>query len=253
MTIKFLHLNIWYGKYLDQVIEYINKNDFDIINLQEVSAGQLSATKGDIFRELLNKTHYDGEQIINWRYKKDSRSYESNVILFKPSFTLLDRKEIWLKKYTEFDDPDNRNLQDDPISAISLLLEKDGKKIRNINTHLFWYPKPVDTKYKLDHYKILLEYIKNVQDPFIYSGDFNVNKDSVMVKWTDEVARNITTENKVANTLNPENHKARDEIFPPGLAVDFLYVSKNINVTEFEVVDTPTFSDHLALSMVCEL
>jgi endonuclease/exonuclease/phosphatase family metal-dependent hydrolase len=46
---------------------------------------------------------------------------------------------------------------------------------------------------------------------------------------------------------------AAKQLFPPGLGVDFAFVSKNISVTDFHLVDTPDLSDHLGLSLTIDV
>lgn len=97
---------------------------------------------------------------------------------------------------------------------------------------------------------MLVEYMKNVPRPFILSGDFNLTSDSQTIQQLNNLATNLTLDNHVTNTLNAHTHKAK-HLFPPGLAVDYIYTSKDVVVEKFAVVEED-LSDHLGLIAMIE-
>ncbi len=97
----------------------------------------------------------------------------------------------------------------------------------------------------------MVDYLKQVQPPFILTGDFNVRPDTQLIKNFDTLARNLTSEHKITNTLNAQTHRAV-EIFPPGIAVDYIYITDDIKVNKFEVI-AETLSDHLGLQAELEI
>lgn len=244
MKLKLLHLNIFMGKWLDEVIKYVKQENFDILSFQEVSGGRVSFHRDNTFQKIMD-LGYEGEMSVNWRIKNHYASFFGNATFFKPQFTLLEKSEIWLREYRDIEDPDNRESRDDPKAPLSLLLEKDGRKLRIVNAHLAWDPTPNDTQEKIRQAKIFYDYLQSIKSPFIITGDFNVEKHTKVVKMIDKIGRNLTAENKLTNTLNSRLHKA-PHLFPPGLAVDYIYVSDDIKVEKFEVLDMD-LSDHLGL------
>lgn len=244
MRVRVLQLNIFMGKWLDEVIKYVKKENFDILIFQEVSGGRVSFHRDNTFQKIID-LGYDGELLANWRVKGFHGSFFGNATFFKRSFTLLERTEIWLKSYRDIEDPDNRESRDDPKAPLSLLLEKNGIQLRVVNAHLAWNPTPNDTKEKIRQAKIFYNYLKTIDAPFIITGDFNVEKDTQVVKMIDKIGRNLAREHNVINTLNSRKHKA-PHLFPPGLAVDYAYVSDDIRVEKFEVLDMD-LSDHLGI------
>lgn len=251
MTVKFLQLNILKGRFSQNIIEFVKKNDFDILNLQEVTGGELSYNNIACFSLLKNSLAYDGVLASDFKLKA-TKSYFGNAVLFKKKLRLQQKEIIRYCPYRELsqiypaDSPFWANI---PRSALSVTLQREGKSFTSIATHISWSITPKDTPEKLRDGKILYNYLKKLQRPFILSGDFNVDDSSKIVADLNTVARNLCLENNVNNTLNPRVHHAR-ELFPPGLGVDFVYVEKSVRVKRFEVVENEDLSDHFAI--VCE-
>lgn len=251
MTIKLLHLNMLYGRYIDQLINYLKHENFDILCFQELGSGKVSAHRTDNFEEIRTRLGYLGEKAISWNILGDKESHEANAIFFKPDFTVVRKQTVWLKEGGKIAAIETRDFQDDPRTALFVELQKEEERIRFITTHLSWGRSSNDTPLKLEPGRKLYEFIKTVEKPFILTGDFNVNPSSQIVKMIDSLARNLTTENGVTNTLNPRTHKA-PHLFPPGLTVDYIYVSDGVIVKDFYVVGED-ISDHLGLYLECEL
>jgi endonuclease/exonuclease/phosphatase family metal-dependent hydrolase len=153
----------------------------------------------------------------------------------------------YLEKGEEFIPP-----QDMPRAVLTTIFSFAGKEISFLNCHLAWGPHSKDEPHKVEQGKKLSEYVKSLTTPFVLTGDFNVDKDSQIVQWLEVVGENLVTKNGITNTLNPHTHAAK-QLFPPGLGVDFAFVSKNISVTDFHLVDTPDLSDHLGLSLTIDV
>lgn len=240
-------MNIYLGKWFDKLEEFIKKEDFDILSFQEVSGGRVSFHRDNLFQKIID-LGYDGQLGVNWRIKGHYGSFVGNGTFFKKSFTLLEKDQIWLNEYREIEDPDNRESRNDPKSALSVLIEKNGVKLRIVNAHLAWTPDAEDSDEKVRQAKIFKSYLEKIDSPYIITGDFNVEKHTQVVKMIESIGvRNLSSENNVTNTLNSRLHKA-PHLFPPGLAVDYILVSPNMKVERFEVLDLD-LSDHLGLRL----
>lgn len=263
MNVKFLQFNIWRSTFIHKIIEYIKKNDFDIIHLQEVTGGQFSNGGAYSFKqenlstrpvnlkaigidgyEILKKTlPYQSHFIKTLGIINDPPSYFANVTLHKPSFKVLEKHIIWFCPYIEIPDVSHENPAKSSRAAIALKLEKEGKQFWTINTHLVRGSNSGDENFKLAQAKRLYDFIKKLDLPFVLSGDFNVTPDTDIVQMFNNLARNLTVEYKITNTLNPDIHYAK-HLFPKGIAVDFVFVEKSIKVQKFKLVDQPGLSDH---------
>jgi len=121
-----------------------------------------------------------------------------------------------------------------------------------INTHWAWGPTPKDEPYKLEQAKSLIEFVTTIKDPFVLTGDFNVTSDSKIIQDLNQLGINHTVRNELTNTLNPHLHRAVD-IFPKGLAVDYIYTSFTLGTEGFTLIDTPDLSDHYGLKITIEI
>jgi len=254
MIIKFLHLNIQGGRKIDEVRRYILKNDFDIIQLQEVTDGFMSTNGLDIFEYIKTNLGYEGVLAKSMKIIKAGKdAYFGNATFYKPEIVVEDKKVIWLKYYEEYIDPvDDRDpefIKLFPHNALALKLRINDKSFWAVNTHLAWGPNPMDEPYKIDQAKKLEKFLRELKDPFVLSGDFNVTMDSVIVKSFDQLGTNHARVAGLTNTLNPHLHRAAKELFPGGLAVDYIYTTKGIEASNFLLISEPDLSDHLGLSI----
>lgn len=252
LKIKLLHLNIEGGRFLDKVVDFVKKNDFDILNFQETNSGKLSKNGVNCFEYLRKALNYNGELAIEWSTKNDKNSYFGNATFFKKSLNVKNKQTIFLIPYREIPDFKKRIVQHDPKNILSLLFNFEGKDIYIVNCHLSWNIDSKDDEFRLRKNRKLYEYIKSLNNPFVLSGDFNLDPGSKVVAWMRELGRDLISENNITNTLNPRIHKAR-EIFPKGITVDYVFVEKSIKVSKFELIDELDLSDHFGLSIELEL
>lgn len=252
MKFSYFDLNIEKGKYLDAALSYIQECDFDVLALQEVGGGQYNDYDGeDLFKTIQEKLGYSGELASTLKIKNDEKSYFGNAVFYKKDFTVLEKKIVWMKDFLEIKDKNLLPFTQYPKNALSIKFEKDGQQFHVISTHLAWGPNSLDEPYKIAQGEKLFDYVKTLDLPFVLSGDFNVDKNSQVVKWLDSEARNLAVENNITNTLNPNLHRAK-HLFPPGLAVDFAYIGNGFTYSDFHVVEKD-LSDHYGLSVNIEM
>lgn len=266
--ISILQLNIFQGKFLDQVIQFVKNNDIDILHFQEVSGGKFSGggaytypdpkhqkqaeqnasanTKYaglNIFEEIKKRLNYEGVCASRVILTGDHNSFNGNAIFFKKSLHLKDHKIIWLHEILETDDSENVNWRAAGYNAVAVEFEIGNRSLWTVNTHLVWGPTPIDEKYKLEINMPLVEHMRHLPHPWVLSGDFNVDKRSQVVQELNKLGVNLSEKNNVINTINERIHPAK-ELFPPGLAVDFAYTSDDVITTKFQLLDTIDLSDH---------
>lgn len=255
MTISLLHLNILGGKFLDTIIDYIQDHQFDILQFQEVSGGEFNQYgHKDLFTQIKDRLDYNGVLTRAMTKPQNAASYEGNATFFKNSFTFKHQNVVWLQPFAEMEKLAEQidEIKKLPRNALHLQLSKGGQIINLINAHLTWGPTPQDEPYKVEQGEILYKYLQTVPHSFILTGDFNVTPNSHIVQSINQLARNLTVENNLTNTLNPRTHRA-PQLFPPGLAVDYVYVTKDITVKNFSLIDKKNLSDHFGLSITFEV
>lgn len=273
MVVKLLQLNIFQGKFLDRIIDLVKKEDFDILHFQEVTGNELSkggtynfggelasrqieasksALDQDCFEEIKIKLGLNGELLTTHYLKGDPTSYYGNATFYKKNLNIIGKEKKLLSDPTHMEiDHDFTEWEKEPRGFISVAFEFDGKKAYFINTHLAWGPRPDDKEYKLEQARKLYDYVKSLDAPFVLSGDFNVTPETKTASMFNDLGKNLTVENSLVNTLNLRVHPAKH--LEPGLAVDYIIVSKGLEVKNFKLIEDIDLSDHLALFVEIEV
>lgn len=256
MKLKLLQLNINSENYWDKLVPYLTSNDFDIILLQEITGkdtvmGNINA-KSDTFAELqkILKADYHGELSITQKYTKSPDAYFGNAIFYKKQFKLIKKNEITLSSFGLFTQK-LTTYESVGRKVLHLTLEIANKQASFLTTHGAWGKDNIERPFQTEQGEILVTYLKTVTQPFILTGDFNITPEQPLIQKISSFTHNLITENNVTNTLNPKNHNAK-HLFPKGLAVDYIFTSKDISVKNFKVVDKG-LSDHFGLMTEIEI
>jgi endonuclease/exonuclease/phosphatase family metal-dependent hydrolase len=257
MTIKFLQLNINSDNYWNKLIPYLIANNFDILQLQEVTgkdtiAGNIHSQR-DIFYELVKLLgdKYSAELSITQRYTSSPFAYMGNGTFFKKTFTLLGKKEIVLSTFNRPFHSEAETFERIGRKILHLKIAIANKNISFLNTHFAWANTPEEKPYQTKQGKILIDYLQTVTKPFVFSGDLNLDPSQPLIQKINKFARNLTVENHVINTLNPNTHRVKS-LFPPGVAIDYIFTSNDLSVKNFSVVKED-ISDHLGLTADIEI
>lgn len=247
MDLRLLQLNIYKGRLLESLENYLLKEDFDILTFQEVTGHLAGFVDLDLFDYLKKKLDLAGELSINWNAIGDKTSYFGNAILFKRKLKVGNMQQIWLKPYREVD-LNSQNWPTFPWSALSLDFQVQDKRFTVVTSHLVRGRTSEDKPYKANQAKILLNSLKNLKYPYILTGDFNLNPRTQIIGSFSSLATNLTLKAGITNTLNPRTHRVK-KLFPKGIAVDYIFVSEEILVKEFKLIDSYDLSDHFGLSL----
>ena len=257
MKLSLLQLNINSDNYWDKLIEYLTSHDFDILHLQELTGKDtingLFHSKRETFVELqeILKENYKGELSISQRYTSSPDSYLGNATFYKNSFSLLERKEIQLFSYGGPFPSDATTFEKVGRSLLHLKLSREGKEISFLNTHFAWAHTPKEEPHQTKQGEILLDYLQTLHQPFVLTGDFNLDPEQPLINKLSNLATNLTKLYRITNTLNPQNHRVK-KLFPPGVACDYIFTSPDIKVENFSVVEED-LSDHFGLTAEIEI
>jgi len=258
MTLSILQLNINADNYWSRLIPFLKSQDFDIINLQEVAgkdtfSGNINCVR-DCYEEL-QKTiadRYSSELAMSQRYTSSPTAYMANATFFKKNFELIKKNVVTLyERANPF--PENlERYEEAGRNFLHLKLKIKDKTISIVNAHLAWAPTTKEEPHQTQQGEILFEYLKKLDDPFVLTGDFNLDPQQPLIQKLNSLARNLVSENNIPSTLNERTHRAKI-LFPPGASVDYVFVSKNLRVNKFEVLDKEDLSDHYALTTDLEI
>lgn len=246
MTIKLFQLNIYKGKYFEVILDYLKKEKFDIVCLQEVTSGKFSFNNLDVFNKIKNSFGYEGVNTHDFELKNEPSSYFGNAIFYSSQFKKINEQVLRLKPSLIVEDISEIIWPECSRDCLSITLSVNGKSFHVLTTHTPWTLKPIDNPEKIAFSQMIIDHIKTLSNPFILTGDFNMPNNTQVIKIINAVSRNLVLENNITNTLNPRTHRAAKEILN-GLAVDYIFTSKDLQVDSFQLIDSPDLSDHYGL------
>lgn len=256
MQIKIFQLNILKGLYLDRIIAYLKQNQFDVICLQEVTGGELGKNnKIDCFSKIKNALNYKGEILHDLQLLNDPSSYFSNAIYWKENYST--NTPIIISQINV--NPNYQQIlklqqwKNIPRHCFGIKFTINQKSFYVFTAHAPWSKYPNDSLEKIEFTTKISEYLQTLKEPFILTGDFNMESSSQTIQIINNVTNNLIDKYKITNTLNPRVHYAAKEVFPPGLAVDYIFASKKMKVNNFNVINKPDLSDHYGLSTEVEI
>jgi endonuclease/exonuclease/phosphatase family metal-dependent hydrolase len=223
MKILYLNINSGINDFFG-IVDFI-KNDFDIICLQEIHK--------DIELEI-DKT------LTNYNYSGIKKEIENIGDFYLKTYVKNTYEKINFEVYDS----------EESLTAPSILLkiERGNSKWNILNFHGTPFPgTKVDTDYRIEASKNLINLMKNLEGHKIIGGDFNLLPETQSVKiFEEEGFRNLITEYKIPTTRNKNSwnlYPGNKQYF-----ADYIFISKDLNVKSFTVTNNE-ISDHLPLTL----
>lgn len=259
MQIKLLQLNMWAGTHFPVIKDFLEKNDFDILCFQEVAGpnvhvGNAHSTEDQYKKlgEVLGATHNNVFHSYITFTSDPINSFEGNAIFFKKNISLLSKKEMFLYKGPDPYPSDVTSVEDMTRAAHSVTLSKDGKEFDVVTAHLAWARTHIEQPHQRKQNLKFIEYIRSLGNPWILAGDFNISPENQTILDLEKIGRDLTEEYHVENTIDGVNHVSWDRI-KPGFPVDYIFVSPEIGVKDFKVLNEVHMSDHYGLEAEVEI
>lgn len=239
---KLIQLNIWQGRLLRQVLDFLQQEQPDILCLQEVYSSDIDTSLYDFLRgfEKIQAafTDYHGYFSACYDMPMLDKSFKFGNATFS-RYPLTDTETHFINgKYQSvktLDEyvPNTRNLQRATVQL------DGGKSFRIINHHAYWEPSQIGSEISVQKMEKVAEIVKNSPRPLILTGDLNVIPESPAMQPIHNLLRDLTGEYKLPTTLS-EFGKV------PNVACDHVCVSDGIQVQKFAASDA-LVSDHKAL------
>lgn len=257
MILSIFQLNIHSDNHWDNLVSFLKSNSFDILLFQEITGlGTICGTinsKRDCFRDLsmLLEAGYCGELAISNGFTSGPDAYIGNAVFYNKKFTLINKKTIILNSLESPFPSDSISFENTGHNILHLDLSVNNKLLSVLTTHGAWAKTSEEHPHQTEQGEKLLAYLKNISTPFIFTGDLNLNPAQPLIQKISELARNLITENNIPNTLNPRLHRSGN-LFPGGVAVDYIFVSQDLKLIDFEVVEND-ISDHFGLIAKIEI
>ncbi|MDO8487003.1 MAG: endonuclease/exonuclease/phosphatase family protein [Candidatus Curtissbacteria bacterium] len=255
MRLKFLQVNIFRGKFLGSLLDFIEKVDPDIITMQEVSCGEINLyedKKADLFELIKGKTGYDGVFHSDTSLSGSPFSRFGNGVFSK--WPINSSAVVPLATYGSLTLDEFNNNKGDVWARLSrhmldAEIEIEGKAVHAISIHGRRIAPPLDDPENIRQAHVMANHLKSFGDkPFIVGGDFNMPPGTEVIKIVSSVASNLMADCGVKQTLNPQEH----ELGEKGYLVDFIFTSKHFKKISLEVPQV-TVSDHLPVVAELEM
>ena len=250
MLIKVVTINIWRGKFFENIIEFVKKEDPDLIFFQEVYDGH-----GDnlsvgyrFFSEFKSRfPEYNGFLGAGFKDITNNENADAGSAIFSKHRIVSSTNTFLFGSYRVFRQRAQTDFSKDPVPFVYANIDPLGTEINAFCAHGIWGFDGKDSTPRLkmvDDMIKLFEGKKNV----ILAGDFNMGPDTESIH---KIEKHLTSVfgTSLKTTFNMK-HKDK-----PGFAisaVDMMFVSPNIKIIDKKCPDVDV-SDHLPLLATLEL
>lgn len=252
---KFIQVNIYKGKYLDALLEFLKSENPDFISMQEVTAGAANfyEDKGaNLFDLLAKKLDYRGVFHFDTKFSDAANSFFGNAVFSK--WPIVKSQVLELKIFRpvtlfEFNNNVNKVWENIARHMLDATVALGDLKIHAISIHGRRTAPPVDDAENIRQAKLVATYLRSLKDkPFVVGGDFNMPSNSQVIKILSKVATNLMENSGIGQTLNPKVHELGDK----GYLVDYIFTSKHFKLLSLKVPQV-TVSDHLPVVAQLEI
>lgn len=251
---KLIQLNIWNGRLLNQVLEFLKDEQPDFLCLQEVYSSEIHNRTHNYFSsyeridELLPEINgYFSPRLDITVF--DKKVGYGNAIFSKFPVTNTETIEVSGEhhSYSKAEDYAANEGQKECFNMQRIQVTVgDNKTFCLINYHGYWEPNEYGSAVTV---QLMNDVVAKILDesprPLILSGDLNVDSNAPAMAPIHNRLRDLTKENKIETTLTQFGKI-------PIAACDHICISDGIDVKQFAVREE-LLSDHKALVLEFDL
>lgn len=170
---KLITYNIWHGKYLERVIDFLREEDADVICLQEVATkGQGVGPKDiNIYEIIKSELGYAGVFAPMVEFDEGGGLYNFGLAILTKGKTLHEETHFYFRDFQRFEEWE-RNRYRWPRAVLRADVGLQGERMTVFTTHFLVTPEASVTDYQLKAAYRLREYLDQY-DNFILCGDMN--------------------------------------------------------------------------------
>lgn len=246
IKLKVIQVNIYKGRYLDSLVDFLRRENPDFVTMQEVTTGGFSLYEGkdaDVFDLLSKRLKMFGVFHGDLKLKGDDASIFGNAVFSKHE--IVSNNILTLKTFRPVTNEELNGVSGEVREQIDRHLldvnvNLDGCNIHVMSWHGAWTAPPQDTSETERQAELVYKHIKKIDTPFILGGDLNAVIGSKTVDLISSVSNNLMLKCRVSMTTNPAVHK----IAPQGFLIDYLFTSREFRLKSINVPQI-TISDHL--------
>lgn len=250
MKVKVIQLNIWRGTLLNNAIEFLKKENPDIILLQEVYSTDLPGMPitHRLFSYLSGKfPEYEGLYGPAFTDTTKLGDIESGNAIFS-KFKITDSKNTFFDEpYRTFDEQDQTDFSHNPQTILRATLDVEGVEVNAFSVHGIWGQDGEDNPRRMEMGDIIISEIKDKQN-VIMGGDFNIQPHTETIKSIEKYVDSVFKDS-LTRTFNL---KYKTDGGYATAAVDMMFTSSEIKVIDKKCLDIQV-SDHLPLVVELEV
>jgi len=239
---KIIQLNIWGGRLEKQILDLLNRENADIVCLQE--AVEIDRGKGSFLVKNLKEIQKDA----GYEYSSFFPQFGFNLMNRQAKMGLAVLSNYPFKKteaiFTRLEYVDDFDFLDTDYNIRGfqhVVIEKEGQPLNVINHHGHHLPdhKNGDEE-TMRQCKMIVDYIEKLEGSVVLCGDFNLLPDSESIDQINKILVNHVKERDILTTRTPLTRKTE--------VCDYIFTSPDIEIKDFQVLDDIA-SDHKALSL----
>lgn len=240
--VKFIQLNIYKGKFLNKIVDFLKEEKPDFASLEEVTRGSVNFWKDkSIDTAVYIKEALRYEEVYNYDFQvKNPPGAFGLAVLSR--FPIKRTNILRLREPQTVEFAKTKDKKWFPLIPRQLLdseVDYQGTDLHIMTWHGAWTPTPADTEETLRQARLVSDYLRGTSKPFILGVDANALPESKTISLINKVANNLMTGAGVKYTTNPKIHKARPKAFP----IDFIFTSHHFKLISLKVPQI-TISDH---------
>lgn len=230
MAHKFISWNIWGGKFLPEVIDFLDASDADIIALQEVEEQGEHANTAKVIAQRLGYAYVYARSM---EYREgENVSFRGNAILSRFPITGSTRYEISEKPSR---------------AAIAADITVDSTILHVLSVHLVnSQTKPVGIQ--SEQVKKIIEIAP--KEHIVIMGDFNSTPESEPIMIMKNTFRDTDPNNTPSWCLYPEGKQERPDQVK--WKYDYIFTTPDMTASDFRAGNSKG-SDHLPVSVTLTL
>ena len=236
---RILQLNVWTGRIKGALLDFFEKNQFDVICLQEA----VWSDKKEIL-EMFCVSVDQIKEASGLKYEFRSANWEMGFAtpdgVIKQGNVILSRDKI-ISQSTEIVHGEYKKVKSindlhDHAYALQIAALESGINI--VNHHGYWLPTPVGDNKTVETMHKVGDIVRKLQGPVVMCGDLNITYASPAMRELDFL-QDLTEQYQIKNTLMGLKYDGE-------VACDHILVNDEVMVEDFKVLDN-LVSDHRAL------
>lgn len=245
---KLIQLNIWQGRLLREVIDFLQNEQPDFVCMQEVYSSNIDTPLYDFLNcyERIHEVFPEYYGFFSEAYKMEFMGEPfgfGNAILSKyalsgtETFPINGEYQVY-KNLTNYIG-NTRNLQR------ALVTINDTTSFTLFNHHGYWDQSPLGNNLTVDALQKVSSIIANTTGPVVFAGDLNVIPGSPALQTFNGLLQDLTETYQVKTTLS-ELGKV------PDVPCDHIMVSDDVKVLNYET-KSRLVSDHMPIVLEFEV